>query len=96
MIQMKQRVQRVNLKAEITQVHFNELCGEYLVKNFSDGDIYVSFESNVSDNQSIKIPSKSYQICVVNCYLGGLDYYKSKDIFMKGHGEVEVQQLCWH
>ena len=93
---MKQQVKRVNLNGGITKVSFDHICGEYLVKNFSDSDVYVSYENNTPDNEAVKIPPKSYQIVVVNYYLGGLETFKQKDIYLKGTGEVEVQQLCWH
>ena len=93
---MKQQVKRVNLSGGIKKVSFDYVCGEYLVKNFSDNDVYVSFENNTSDNEAIKIPSKCYQVVVIDCWLGGHECYKSKDIYIKGSGEVEVQQLCWH
>lgn len=93
---MKQQVKRNTLSGGITKFSFDYICGEYLVKNFSDGDVYVSYEDNTSNDEAIKIPANSYQIVVVNYHLGGLECYKSKDLYIKGTGEVEVQQLCWH
>lgn len=93
---MKQQVKRVNLSGGITKVSFDHVCGDYLVKNFSDNDVYVSFENNTADNEAIKIPAKCYQVVVIDYWLGGHECYKSKDIYIKGTGEVEVQQLCWH
>lgn len=93
---MKQQVQRKTLSGGITKFSFDHVCGEYLVKNFSDNDAYVSFEDNTGEDESIKIAPNSYQVVVVNYYLGGLESNKTKDLYVKGTGEVEVQQLCWH
>ena len=59
---------------------------EYIVKNFTDGDVYVSFEADAPDSESIKIPSMLGQLCtnVTN---------ESNVVYVKGTGEVEVQQI---
>lgn len=93
---MKQQVKRVTLTGGISKISFDHICGEYLVKNYSDNDMYVSFENNTSDDEAVKIPANTYQVVVINYYLGGIECYKTQDIYIKGTGEVEVQQLCWH
>jgi len=59
---------------------------EYIVKNFTSGDVYVSFEADAPDSESIKIPSMLGQLCtnVTN---------ESNTVYVKGTGEVEVQQV---
>lgn len=93
----KIKVQRVTLSgSEFEEVEFNTICGRYLVKNFTEDDIYVSFDEDATTNTSIKIPAGYFQEVIANEYLGGLDAYKTTSIYIKGTGEVEVQQLCYH
>lgn len=54
---LTQQVQRVTLAGKATAVTFPYPSGKYLVKNFSSGDVYVSFESTVAPASSIKITS---------------------------------------
>lgn len=93
---MKQQIQRVTLEGEITEVAFDNLCGKYLIKNFSDEPIYVSFDEEFTEANSTKIAAGFYQVVIANEWLGGLDVYKTKSIYINGTGEVEVQQLCFH
>lgn len=93
---MKQQIKRITLEGEITEVEFDNICGKYLVKNFSDDDIFVSFDEEFTEENSTKIPAGFYQVVIANEWLGGLDAYKSKSIYINGTGEVEVQQLCFH
>ena len=93
--QPTQRVKRVQLSGSVSAVEFESYGGQYLVKNYSGGDIYVSFEDTVSEDKSIKI-SKGYgQVCVINERDGLNGQAKAKTIYLKGTGEVEVQQL-WY
>lgn len=91
---MAQQVKRVELEGSITQVIFPNQCGRYLVKNFSDGDIYVSFEESVELNTSIKITAGMAQVCIIN-ERNGSGQEKANCIYISGTGEVEVQQLWW-
>ena len=89
---LTQQVQRVTLAGKATAVTFPYPSGKYLVKNFSSGDVYVSFESTVAPASSIKITSGYGQVCEIN-ERGGAAGQKSKTIYINGTGEVEVQQL---
>jgi len=91
-----QQVKRIVLTGVEQAITFDYLCGKYLVKNFSSADIFVSFNAETPEEKSIKIPSESYQIVIVNEYLGSLEAYERKQIYIKGTGEIEVQQLCFH
>lgn len=88
-----QRVKRVQLAGGVLAVEFETYGGQYLVKNFSDGDIYVSFEEGVSEDTSIKISSGYAQVCIINERDGLNGQAKAKTLYIKGMGEVEVQQL---
>lgn len=89
---MKQSVKRVILEGGgQTKVEFDNPSSQYLVKNFSDEDIFVSFEEGTEDDESIKITKDYAQLCVINAYSGQSAF--TKEIFIKGTGEVEVQQL---
>lgn len=91
---MAQQVKRVGLDGSITQVIFPNQCGRYLVKNFSDEDVYVSFEESVELDTSIKITVGMAQVCIIN-ERNGAGQEKSNSIYLKGTGEIEVQQLWW-
>ena len=65
---------------------FGVPSSNYIVKNFSDADVLVAFDSNATDAASIKIPSMIGQICMNGDY--GVD-----TVYVSGTGEVEVQQI---
>ena len=90
----KIQVKRKTLDGTITAFEFEDKCGKWLVKNFSESEIYVSTEADFVDEEAIKIPSLIGQEVITNEYLGGLDCYKVTTLYVKGTGEVEVQQLC--
>lgn len=88
-----QQVKRVQLTGGVTALTFEAYGGQYLVKNFSGGDIYVSFEETVPNNTSIRILNGFAQLCVINERGGAGGQAKAKTVYLKGVGEVEVQQL---
>ncbi len=88
-----QRVKRIQLTGGVSELEFDTYGGQYLVKNFSGGDIYVSFEDTVSEDTSIKISNGYAQVCVINERDGFNGQAKAKTLYIKGTGEVEVQQL---
>lgn len=88
-----QNVQRVQLTGGVSSLEFATYGGQYLVKNFSYGDIYVSFEESVSEDTSIKIKSGYAQLCIINERDGANGQAKAKTVYIRGTGEVEVQQL---
>ncbi|MCQ2059786.1 MAG: hypothetical protein MJY71_08185 [Bacteroidaceae bacterium] len=72
---------------------FPTKCGKWLVKNFSENDLFVSFEEDATEAESVKIAAGMGQVVVDNEYLNG-EAFKHKSIYLSGNGEVEVQQLC--
>ena len=90
---LTQQVQRVTLAGKATAVTLPYPSGKFIVKNFSGGDIYVSFESTVAPASSIRIASGYGQLCEINERGGAAGQEKTKTIYINGTGEVEVQQL---
>ena len=90
-----QHIQRVNLSGDVQEVKFEYNSGRYLVKNFSGGDIYASFEPTVVESISIRITNGYAQVCIINEKGTGYGQSKTDTIYLKGVGEVEVQQL-WY
>ena len=89
---MKQAVMRKTLDGSWTEFRFPERGKKYYVKNFTDGDIYISFASaDQSELSSFKMKSnmgEEFQMSYANRpWPFGLVY----SIFVKGTGEVEVQ-----
>ena len=82
---MKLRIARETLAGTKQEFEFQHEGEEYIVKNFSDGNMYVSFEETATDDESIKISADKAQICTCGAEV--------KKIYVKGTGEVEVQQL---
>lgn len=94
---MKQQVKRLQLTGNTYEEFlFDKNCGKFLVKNFSNNPIYVSFDNSVQDDEAIKIAGGSFQVVIANEYFGVGDYYRTNKIYIKGTGEVEVQQLCFN
>ena len=90
------QVKRITLTGATKEVAFDTLCGKWLVKNFTSGSIYVSYDANLVEANAIKIASGYGQVIVNNEYRDWDDKTKSNKIYIKGTGEVEVQQLCYH
>lgn len=88
-----QQIQRITLDGSETPVTFTTKSCRYLVKNFSDTEIYVSFETPLDTNAAIKIPASIAQLCVANESFGVLNQKQYGTIYISGTGEVEVQQL---
>ena len=87
---MKQQVKRLTLTGNWEEVQFDFKAICYFVKNYSNGDIFVSFEENDSENTSFKIKSGMGEEVAIS-YAG--KKYKTDTLYVKGTGEVEVQQL---
>ena len=91
----KQVVKRITAESGGTEVTFNTPGGRYLVKNYSNGDVYVSLGTPLSSDESIKIASGMGQLCVINEKGGANGQTKTQTLYITGNGEVEVQQL-WY
>ena len=88
---MKQAVIRKILTGSWAEFRFPERGKKYYVKNFTDGDIFVSFATDESEKTAFKVKSKmgeELQMSFANHpWPFGLVY----SIWVKGTGEVEVQ-----
>lgn len=90
---MKQAVIRKTLTGVWTEFAFNMKSSSFFVKNFSDSDIYVSFENNEPEASAFKIKSNIGEEVAI-AYNGINDKSFAVDkIYVKGTGEVEVQAL---
>ena len=91
---MRAQVKKVTASNAFTPVTFEVMCSKWLVKNFSASDLLVSFDADATGENAIKIPSMTYQSCLINEHLRA-DCYTTDTIYIKGDGEVEIQPLCW-
>ena len=89
---MKQAVIRKTLNGEWTEWDFGKPCKNFFVKNFSSGDIFVSFVNNDQESGSFKIASDyGEEVSIVQNHLGGQG--ETAKIYVKGTGEVEIEAL---
>lgn len=88
------RVKQVELNG-LTKVEFTTKSCEWLVKNFTDGDIYVSFDKDAPQDEWIKIQSGMGQVVVENTVVKDFINFTYKAIYVNGTGTIEVQQLCY-
>lgn len=65
---------------------FEANSAEYIVKNFSDSDVLVSFDENAESDKTIKIPSMFGQVCLAPTNA-------VNTVYVDGNGEVEVQSI---
>lgn len=94
---MLQKVQRVTLTGSgFEEIAFAKEGIKFMVKNFTNGDIFVSFSEGATEDNSIKIPSGYYQLCVANEHGGSANAYNTDTLYIKGTGEVEVQELWFY
>lgn len=89
---MKQQVKRVTLTGDWQAVIFTNKATRYFIKNFSEADIFVSFAANDNENESFKIKSGIGEDVAIS-YDGIRKRYAVDTIYIKGTGEVEIQQL---
>lgn len=90
---MKQAVQRKTLAGNWTPFTFSHNCAHFLVKNFSNGVCYVSFEDGDDEAESIKIMSLMAETVAV-CFNGDNNpEFTVSTIYVKGSGEIEVEAL---
>lgn len=92
---MKMNIKRVTLSGSVTKVEFDNLCRKWLVKNTTDSDIFVSFDENFKEDEAVKIASNFGQNVYVNDEPVFRDTCYTRAIYIKGTGEVEVQQICY-
>lgn len=93
---MKQQVIRQTLSsATWTAFEFNIPCRSFFVKNFTDGDIFVSFEQEENTNTSFKIPSMfAEEVYISDKDEVNTNWIKSTIyVYSANGGEVEVEEL---
>lgn len=86
---MKQQVIRKTISGALTPFTFEVKACSFFIKNFSDGDAYVSLEDGVPDSECWKIPSLMAEEVYYNKDSG----YYPNTIYVKANGEVEVEAL---
>ena len=93
---MAQLVKRVTLAGSETPVEFTGyLVSKFLVKNFSDGNVYASLETPLVENESIKIASNMYQVVFNNEDVRWNGAREFSTIYLNGTGEVEIDAICY-
>ena len=70
---------------------FSSVATSFLIKNFTDNDIFVSFEDNFTDSEAIRIGSNMGE--EISSNINRSLAFETNTIFVKGSGSVEVQQL---
>ena len=89
------RVQRKTLAGSSTAFTFDSPGLKFLVKNLSDENaMLVNFEDVTDDNAaaSVKIPPMTAQVILTN---EGAPEIRYDTIYVKGTGDVEVQEILW-
>lgn len=90
---MKQQLKRLTVTTQ-AQVNFRYQAKSYFVKNFTEGDIYVSFEAITNNDYSECYKIKSGIAEEVYIARTGIsNKYLTDTIYIYGNGEVEIQQL---
>lgn len=90
---MKQLVKRQTLTGNWTEFSFAMASKKFIVKNFTDADIFVSFKNNDNENESIKIAKGMGEEIAVTFKAINKSEFLKNSIYVKGTGEVEVQAL---
>lgn len=93
---MKQAVKRLTLTGEWTEYKFAKKALRYFVKNFTDGDILATFENDEVENEAYKIKKGVGEEVAIS--YGGVNarQFAVDTIYIKGTGEVEVEQLDYY
>lgn len=87
-----ENIKRVNLTGNWEAVTFSNMSKSYFIKNFSEDPIYVSFQQGDTEDTSCKINSNMAEQldCVIT---SPSPKFYSDTIYIKGTGEVEIEQL---
>ena len=86
-------VKRVTLTGDWEEIQFDQKAKNYFVKNYTEGDIFVSFEENDDEDTSFKITSGIGEELAINQSALSKPENITDTIYVKGTGEVEVQQM---
>lgn len=74
---------------------FDTASSEFLVKNFTDGDVYASLEKDATKEQSVLIPAQTAQVLQYGTYGGGKSNIVQIIPTATSEKGVEVQCLKW-
>lgn len=78
---------------EVTNFNFDVKGWEFLVKNFSASDIFVSLEGDEDQNKMIKIPTMCSQVCLINTVADNSCDTNCVNVIASETGEVEIQVI---
>ena len=91
------KIIRKNIVAnEANKFEFDVEGFEFLVKNFTNGDIYVAYENTTDTDEMSKIPSMGGLVFLRNKSTGSTGSGNSSDVvyvYSTSSGEVEIQCL---
>ena len=90
---MKQLLLRKTLTGDWEQFSFNGKARFFFVKNFTDDDILVSFESETAEENCFKIKAGVGEEVTISYNSIDRNEFYVDSIYVKGTGEVEVQAL---
>lgn len=85
-------LRRVVLAGGEQAVTFEERSANFIVKNFSESDVYVSFTTPLDANSAIRLAPGYGQICSYN-QMPGENAHSFDTLYLLGEGEVEVQAV---
>ena len=83
---MKNNAIRKTLTGEYAEFKFDKQTSNYFVKNFTNSFVLATFDENKVDADAFKIPAQIGEEVE-------LPFGRANKIYVKGTGEVEVQQL---
>ena len=89
---MKQQVVRKTLTGDWEEFNFNYDCYSFFVENFSDDVIYVSYQEDDEEDDSILINSGMGREVFINHGLV-VPTLAARVVYIKGTGDVQVQAL---
>ncbi len=78
---------------EVTKFEFNIKGWDFLVKNFTEGNIYVSLEGDEDKSVMIKLPTLASQVCTINTVADNTCVANCVNVIAESTGEVEIQMI---
>ena len=90
---LKQLVKRQTLTGNWTEIQFPKKSRSFFVKNFTEGDIFVSFKNNDDEAECFKIKSGIGEEVAIQFHSLDKSEFYVNSIYVKGTGEVEVQAM---
>lgn len=91
----KVKVIRQPTAEETLIFEFETASSEFMVKNFTDGDIYASLENGATKEQSVLIPAQTAQVLQYGTYGGGKSNIVQIIPTATSEKGVEAQCLKW-